>query len=104
MMRVRFFCQRMSTIAATSRMPASAMRLMPPRAFERGQAVGDQQHDQHADQRFGDRALAAAERDAAEHGRGQHDHLEADADVAADGAEPRREEQRAMLVSTPLAT
>ena len=62
---------------------------------QRGQAVGDQQDDQRADQRLGDRALAAAERDAAEHGRGQHDHFEADADVAADGAEPRGEEQRA---------
>ena len=94
-MRVRFFSQRMSIMAATSRMPASTMRLTPPRADQRGQAVGDQQHDQRADQRLGDRALAAAEGDAAEHGRRQHDHLEADADVAADGAEPRREEQRA---------
>ena len=62
---------------------------------QRGQAVDHEQHDQRADQRLGDRALAAAEADAAEHGRGQHRHFEADADVAADGAEPGGEEQRA---------
>ena len=44
---------------------------------------------------FGDRALAAAEADAAEHGRRQHRDLEADADVAADRAEAGGEEQRA---------
>ena len=92
-------------MAATSRTPASAMRLTPPRSVHRGQAVDQEQHDQRADQRLGDRALAAAEGDAAEHGRGQHDHLEADTDIAADGAEPGREEQRADRWScTPLAT
>ena len=62
---------------------------------QRGQAIDHEQHDQRADQRLGDRALAAAEADAAEHGRGQHGHLEPDADIAADGAEPRGEKQRA---------
>ena len=37
---------------------------------------------------------AAAERDAAEHGRRQHDHFEPDADVSADRAEPGGEEER----------
>src|SRR5271166_230951 len=59
------------------------------------QAVGDEEDNQRADRRLGDRALAAAERDAAEHGRGQHDHLEADPDVAADRAEAGGEEERA---------
>ena len=60
----------------------------------RGQAVGDEQHDQRSGRGLGDRSLAAAERDAAEHGRGQDRHLEADADIAADRAEPGREKQR----------
>ena len=42
-----------------------------------------------------DRALAAAEADAAEHGRGQHGDLEADADVAAGRRQARREEDAA---------
>ena len=62
---------------------------------QRGHAVDQEQHDQSSDQRLGDRALAAAEADAAEHGRGQDRDLEADADVAADGAEASGEEQRA---------
>ena len=59
------------------------------------QAVGDQEDDQHADRRFRHRSLAAAQRNAAEHRGRQHDDFEADADVAADGTEPRRKEQRA---------
>ena len=62
---------------------------------ERGHAVDQEQHDQRADQRLGYRALAAAEADAAEDGRGQHGHFETDTDVAADGAEPGGEKQRA---------
>ena len=42
-----------------------------------------------------DRALAAAEADAAEHRGRQRGDLEADADVAAGGRQPRREEDAA---------
>jgi hypothetical protein len=59
------------------------------------QAVGDEQDDQGADKRLGDRTSAAAEADAAEHRGGERGDFEADADVAADRAEPCREKQRA---------
>ena len=70
-------------------------------SVHRRQAIGDQQNDQRADRRLGHRSLAAAKRDAAEHCRSQHDHLEPDADVAADRAEASGEEQRARLLSAP---
>ena len=71
------------------------MRLIAAPDRHRRQPVGDEEHDQGAGGRLGDRPLPASERDAAEHGRGQHRHLEADTDVAANGAEPGCEEQRA---------
>ena len=57
--------------------------------------VGDQQDDERADQRLGDRALAAAEADAAEHRGRQHQHLKANADVASDRSEACGEKERA---------
>ena len=62
---------------------------------QRGQAIDHEQHDQRPDQRLGDRTLATAEADAAQHRCGQHGHFQPDADIAADGAEPGREKQRA---------
>ena len=104
MMRVRFFSQRMSIIAATSRIVASTMRLTPPRAFMVVKPLVIRQNDQRADKRLDDRSLAAAQADAAKHGGRQHDHLEPDADIAANRAQAGGEEETADAVSTPLAT
>ena len=62
---------------------------------QRGHAVDQKQHDQRADQRLGNRAFAAAEADAAQHRCRQDSYLQPDADIAADGAEPCGEKQRA---------
>ena len=62
---------------------------------ERGEAIDYQQHDQRSDQRFCDRAPAAPKCDPAEHRGSQHDNLETDADVSADGAKARSKEKRA---------
>ena len=62
---------------------------------ERGQAVGDKQHDQRSGQRLRNRSVATAKRDAAQYCCRQNGHFETNADVAADRPETCGEEQRA---------
>jgi hypothetical protein len=57
------------------------------------QSVGNQQNDEHADQRLDYRPLSASQSDATKNGSRQHDHFKANADVAAHSAQARSKEQ-----------
>ena len=68
-------------------------RVDRPRHRKRQQPVGQDQHDDRAEHRLGDRAAAAAERIAAEYDGGQRRDLEAHAGIGAGPAEPRGVEE-----------
>ena len=71
---------------------AEQQRVHRRRNGQRQQRIGQDEHEDRAHQRLGDRAAAAAERNAAEHGRGQRLQFHAGADIRCGRADAGREQ------------